>query len=239
MTMSTCECRIDHVHKHNSYCYKHGGRCVECQAWRRRNYEALAGYAKRERFMRGGNVYVGRGPTVRRLRALARMGWSARLVAEAVGYTAHHVDLVRRDVLVDEVTVRFASAVSRVYEGLCMRVNDTRSGRQSMTRSKKAGWYAPLDWADIDAGVLFEDGDAPVFDHAAVQLAIDGVRVDRDWSDVELEAVVRVLVAEQRMADTHVADFLGVHSQRVIDARKRAGVEGVPKGESFHLRRVL
>lgn len=64
------------------YWYRRGCRCDECSRWRNGEYRKTAEFYRRVRAMQGMNVHVPAGPTILRLRALARIGWSAREVAE-------------------------------------------------------------------------------------------------------------------------------------------------------------
>lgn len=88
----------------------------------------------------------------RRLRALARLGWSMRMVAAEMGtrWPDNLLVLLRRD-QVKYVREDFALAVVAVYERLSMRLPPDGPGvSRARNRALAEGWYPPLAWDDID-----------------------------------------------------------------------------------------
>ena len=193
---------------------------------------------KRVRYQRGQDVQVNPDSTMRRLQALAVMGWSARELERRTG--RHESGLRRvRSGRAPEVFLSTAKAVGRVFGELENVRNLTKDGKIAATKAMKLGWHHPADWADIEAGDLLDDPDEVVFDHAAVSLAITGEKLPRrTWTDAELDAVVRVLNVEQRMPDEHIATRVRTSGIRVRAARERQGLDPVPREEQAQLKKV-
>ncbi len=106
----------------------------------------------RRRYM-GVDVWVPAGPTVRRLQALACIGWSSKQVAARLpGFTGSTVALIREG---DQAEVKSstARAVAAVYRVLATTPNTAPGSRQTRGWARTYGWAGPLDWADIDRGV--------------------------------------------------------------------------------------
>lgn len=90
--------------------------------------------------------------TVRRLRALTALGWSAAELARRLGLTDEGVNLV----LAGPSTVRHSTrtAVARLYDELSMTLPPDRDrygrGVATRTRARAAanGWVPPLAWED-------------------------------------------------------------------------------------------
>lgn len=138
-------CPPDHGHGENSTCRSlHHCKCVACT-------EA----AKLYEFWRQGQIRAGRPlmvpavGTIRRMRALQRLGWSLRVIAEAAGYSESWSQGITRQTTVSR---RTAETVRRVYDLLSMRIPSQRTTteRSSVMRAKnyaaRQGWAAPLDW---------------------------------------------------------------------------------------------
>lgn len=138
-------------HSHAEVCYsRHGCRCGQCKQWRRDSYAETADFYKQKRHMAGHDVCVPAWPTIRRLRALACLGWSSAQIADRIGFSEIHVSRTRRGVNGDDVRVSFATAVDKTYRALCMQKRDTHHGRKTMTIARKNGWLPPLAYDDID-----------------------------------------------------------------------------------------
>lgn len=88
--------------------------------------------------------------TLRRLQALAVLGWTAADVARESGVkpsTLQH--LLRCDSL--SVTRSIANAVARSYRTLCTRPAPRgAAASRARNRARALGWHGPLAWADID-----------------------------------------------------------------------------------------
>ena len=142
---------IDPNHPHgDDYWYRRGCRCRECSQWRRDDYRKTADFYKARRAIQGVNVYVPATGTIRRLRALACMGWSAQQIADRTGYSEIHISRTRRGVNGDDVTMKFHHDVKRIYDELEATRNDTWHGRKSMAVARRNGWAPPHAWDDID-----------------------------------------------------------------------------------------
>lgn len=115
-----------------------------CEACKHARTIANHGYRKR-RTKTGGRTTVDAVGVHRRLRALARMGWSWAKLGELMdlgGRGAVPAVMRRKRVHVD--THR---KIVRMYEALCM---STGGNVQVMRRAVRLGWPGPLDWDDID-----------------------------------------------------------------------------------------
>lgn len=149
--MASQHCRLDHDHQHGTeYEYRHGCRCDDCRAWRAADYAETADFYKRRRHMNGADVHVNAVGTIRRLRALACLGWSAAELAKRTGYSEIHISRTRRGINGDNVTVGFATTIRRIYDELSMTKRDTHHGRKTMAVARKNGWLPPLAWDAID-----------------------------------------------------------------------------------------
>lgn len=145
---------VDESRPHGTdYWYRRGCRCQLCDEWRRAEYRSSADFYKKQRAASGVDVLVPAAPTVRRLRALARIGWSAQAIADRTGMTEFHISRTRRGINGPDVLASTDRAVRDIYEVLSMTVNDTHHGRKAMSVAKKNGWLAPLDWEDIERGI--------------------------------------------------------------------------------------
>lgn len=145
------EINQDHPHG-TDYWYRRGCKCTSCSDWRHTNYEATSGFYKTKRAMAGKDVFVPAAPSVRRLRALARIGWSANCIATRTGFSEIHVSRTRRGVNGPGVRVSFDQAIRAVYDELSMTVRDTHHGRKTMTVARRNKWLAPLEVEDeLDA----------------------------------------------------------------------------------------
>lgn len=146
--MSSRSCSLDHDHPHGHWsCYSLGGcRCDDCRAWRSREYRSTSDFYKAQRALAGRDVYVSAAGSVRRLQALACLGWSARHVAERTGVTEHHLSRVRRGGAGGQVRASVAAAIREAYEQLSMTVRDSRDGRKVTAVARRHGWRPPLDW---------------------------------------------------------------------------------------------
>lgn len=97
-----------------------------------------------------GRALVPSGPTVRRLQALAALGWTLQAIADRLDVWRQHVSVVQSG---DRELVRAdtARAVARVYRDLHMTPGPNS---RTAARARRRGWLPPLAWDDIDAGVV-------------------------------------------------------------------------------------
>jgi hypothetical protein len=83
--------------------------------------------------------------TVRRLRALAAIGWTLPEVAAAAGWTLPNLcDLVSSTN--GQVTVRTARMVAALYERLSMTPPAGPGAARARARAGRRGWVPPLAW---------------------------------------------------------------------------------------------
>lgn len=93
----------------------------------------------------GGAALVdGRG-TVRRIQAMAAIGWSLASTAEALGRRASNLALLLGQ---DRVLRRTADAVAALYE---QRSGTAGPSARARRLAVARGWVPPLGWNDIDA----------------------------------------------------------------------------------------
>lgn len=88
---------------------------------------------------------VGAEPARRRLRALARMGYSLDRLAEETGIGASTLGMVR--INNERITARRDAAIRATYEQLAHTPGPDRRAAETATRK---GWPSPLAWDDID-----------------------------------------------------------------------------------------
>lgn len=147
-------CSDDHPHGSGSTCYsRHGCRCDDCRGWRSRQWaNGARDLYKHDRRIRGLSHKVDPGPTVRRLRALACMGWGTAEVARRAGLHRRNLNRIRSGHRV-EVDSTTADAVKATYRNLSTSKNTTPQGKAAATNARKNGWHGPMHWADIENGI--------------------------------------------------------------------------------------
>lgn len=93
--------------------------------------------------------------SVRRVQALARYGWSATDIARDIGMTQQNLSKsLRREII-------FRSTHDKIrdwYEAHELVLPEDWTPQRSRTRkaAERAGWPRPLDWEDIEEGILAE-----------------------------------------------------------------------------------
>lgn len=85
-------------------------------------------------------------PIVRRLRALAALGWTTVALADATGVNARVISSVRAGGQ-PTITRDIAARLRDAYERLSMTTHDSA---RTKARAAAAGWAPPLAWDDID-----------------------------------------------------------------------------------------
>jgi hypothetical protein len=85
--------------------------------------------------------------TVRRIRALMRMGWTAAELATHIGGTKQNVIQMTDGPWVYPATAR---RVAAVYDRLWNVVPPGGRSVHTIGRAIRKGWAGPLDWDDID-----------------------------------------------------------------------------------------
>lgn len=213
-----CRCpRVKHTHGTSAAYQSDGCRCLECRAAMARVRTAYM------RFYRGrgekpASVQLVDGTgTVRRLQALATLGWDAPSLAPHVGVSAERVWQLRSGKH-PTLQARTADAVARAYEHLSMtRRPDGREARMCRAYAQRQRWVPPLAWDDdtIDdpdaEPRTIADTDVEV-DEVAVEEAIAGRRVT--LTRAERREVVHRLTARGYSA-AEIAERLGTYGRMV------------------------
>lgn len=92
----------------------------------------------------GGSALVDATGTVRRIQALAAIGWTLTSTADALGWTLTNLSALRRQT---KVIRRTADAVAELYE---RRSGTPGPSRAARVLAGRRGWVPPLAWNDID-----------------------------------------------------------------------------------------
>lgn len=83
--------------------------------------------------------------TIRRIRALMRIGWRTKDIATQCGWTTDRaVQMILRR---DRVNRRTAATVARAYDALSMSLGPSKT---TSARAERRGYAPPLAWEDID-----------------------------------------------------------------------------------------
>lgn len=177
--------------------------------------------------------HVGALGAIRRLRALAVMGWDTTTLAGIAGVPARDLRALRaaeyRTVRVD-----LADAVERLFHDLCMRQGPSK--RSVTIATRRHGWAPPLAWDDIDdpaerpRGVTDpargrSRGTGRSIDEIAVARAMQGPAQTPDLTTAERRIVVGRLVAVG-CSSAQIAAHLGVTSRTVDRDRAALGDAG-------------
>jgi hypothetical protein len=152
--------------------YSAGCRCTACRR-ARRDHEVQ----RRRDAARGITYLVDATGTHRRIRALMRLGWSSKDIAQHCGWATG--DAVLQATQRPKVNRRTAAKVARAYGALSMMLGPSDTTRR---RAERAGWPPPLAWDD-------ERIDDPVHSPAA---SVD----DLTLSEIDEAVVLRVLAGE-------------------------------------------
>lgn len=83
--------------------------------------------------------------TRRRIRALARLGWSRRELATRLSVPLEYLESV---FVYDEVEEALASAVAGLFERLSMTLSTAPDASRTAAAARHARWPAPLAWDD-------------------------------------------------------------------------------------------
>lgn len=161
---------------------------------------------------------------VRRMRALAALGWTAVEIADLGDLTLAQVKHYRAGRLT-YTCPEVAQAVVQVFDRLAMTTPPpTPAHLRTRTMAAARGWAPPLAWDDIDdpdetpnLGAARDDDIDPV----AVELAIDGADVRLTRAE---RAEVARRMAEQGASDRQIAAILGVSASGVQRLRARHGI---------------
>lgn len=140
-------CPPDHRHGATSTCYSgHGCRCDGClkarSAVKRGEYYGVRAITRQD-------VKVSAVGSMRRLQALAYMGWSCLVIAEKIG--THYRGLNRlRDGGRERVMRSTHERIDRVFRELAMVEAPGKSGRITRAHARARGWVPVVAWDAID-----------------------------------------------------------------------------------------
>ena len=130
--MSRFECPPEHDHAKTSTCRSlHHCKCVACTD-RARRYENWRQAQRRK----GRQFRVPAIGSVRRIRALQRLGWSYKAIGEHMGYSESWPMMIARQTF---VSPRTAAKVREVYDALSMRLPTprTKDERAAVTKTRR------------------------------------------------------------------------------------------------------
>lgn len=150
----TYVCPSDHAHSATLTCHSnHGCGCDACG-------EARVAYDRMRRTLAGEGFLRPADSSMRKLRALARHGWSVDQIAKAgSGVCRSYLSIVRRGDL-RRVRQPTWERIDRFYrENALVVLRDGRS-RTTARNAARRGWLSPLEWDDIELGVVDELADA-------------------------------------------------------------------------------
>lgn len=179
---------------------------------------------------------------VRRLRALAAMGWSNAVIATESGLNVDTIKAWRRGEFSDPSIV--ADRVAAVYDALSMRtpkpVGRFERGAVSQVRARAARnhWPSPLAWDDIDDPDALPDlGDdaPPDVDLVLVDRVINGTSSETTAAD--RDAIIPRLAATG-MGDAEIAALCRVSDRTVLRTRQRLGVPSLYAAVTYDRRKA-
>lgn len=141
-------------HAHSTWCYNsHGCKCSSCRdAWsaaRRKTYRT-------SRVRKAEPILIGSAPIVRRLRALAVIGYGLGELSELIGANRSNLAEIRRG---ERRTVRVATAQKIVSAYRRLHMTPSKDPRAAIIadRARKVGYHSPLHWVDIDKGTADDE----------------------------------------------------------------------------------
>lgn len=160
--------------------------CDPCQ-------QAATRYTKIRRLdrLRGKTRTIPARGTIRRVRALQRIGWPLDTIAAELGWLDRRrlAGLLRQE----RVTVDVANQVAVIFDALCMTPGPSR---RSIGHGIRNGWVPPLGWNDIDKDERPHEVATTMrekfLDEIAIQRVLDGDdKIAHSLSPAERAEVVR------------------------------------------------
>lgn len=156
----------------------------------------------RRRRAAGVSVKVSVEPSLRKVRALNRLGHTRASIAAEMGTSPQSLsNLLGRSL----VKARTEARIEEVYQRLEMRIPpDTRESRRTRAEAEKAGWPAPMAYDDIQAGILAGGLAAESvythsrFDEDEIEYAMQYHDFTRKLSPAEKSEIVRRWTADGR-----------------------------------------
>ena len=140
-------CPKHHRHGETGTCYSgHGCRCGDCTraraAVKRREYYGIRSITRQD-------MKVSSLGAMRRLQALAYMGWSCSVVAEKIGTHYRVVNRLREGGR-EHVMRSTHEVVDGVFRELAMVEAPGHSGRITRSHARSRGWVPAVAWDAID-----------------------------------------------------------------------------------------
>ncbi|BDZ52752.1 hypothetical protein GCM10025867_49930 (plasmid) [Frondihabitans sucicola] len=99
-------------------------------------------------------------PSVRRMRALAIMGYTPTMVGAAIGLSKSFLSKIDEE---EGIGRRAADLIRAFYQRSAFEppvyrtAYESGAARRSQIHARESGWHGPLDWEDIEQGILAED----------------------------------------------------------------------------------
>lgn len=140
-------CPPDHKHDGAGTCYAaHGCRCDPCGVRERARVKDAYRF---KRDVSGRDRRISAVGVVRRVEALAVLGWSGRDVAARAGVNRTHLQQTRAGKF-QTVLASTHQKIDAVYRELMWTVCDTHGAKWTRAIAAKAGYAPPAAWDDID-----------------------------------------------------------------------------------------
>lgn len=188
-----------------------GCRCEPC-------VEAQYRYDKERAYRRTkGPLMVPRFGAQRRLNALRAIGWTLQEVALRLGYHPQGLSAVFHGKH-ERMTATLFARIADVYEELSGTPGPSERARRD---ARRAGYAPPLAWDDIDDPdevPVMPEKDPELVDEVVVELLTVG-KPTRSTPRERREAV-RVLNTVERLADSEIAERLGITQRSVFRIRQ-------------------
>lgn len=110
---------------------------------------------RRSQIGKGKPVLIGAAPIIRRLRALAVIGYGLVELSEIIGMNRGDLGEIRRG---RRRSIRLTTAKKIVESYRKLQMTPSRHSQSVIVaeRARRAGWHSPLHWADIDKGIADE-----------------------------------------------------------------------------------
>lgn len=195
--------------------YVAGCRCDRCKDGRRRHQTRyrLAQDA-------GAQHTIPSTGTIRRLQALAALGWPSHEIAARLGCDRTSVEHLRRQARPVVLAIT-AAKIAGVYDELCMTPGPSPVSRR---RALEKGWVPPLAWDDIDHDAAPNLGAArdDEVDAAAVERTLAGDRVPLNRPE-RVEVIRRL--ASRGLSDAEMGAVVGISSRSVCRIRAEFGID--------------
>lgn len=149
----------------------------------------------RLRRARGVKFRVPVGPSLRKVQALQRLGWTRASIAALIGTSPQSLSNTLGRAM---IKARTEVAIEDAYRFLEMKVPpDTRESRRARSDAEKAGWPPPLAYDDIHQGILAGGLDVDSvythqrFDEDEIEYALQYHDFTRRLSPLEKSEIVR------------------------------------------------